>query len=384
MPTYPIEFTTDRGPQSLQFTLDDDRPLRSQVNRIIEEIRLSGVELRGRHDERLTIFWNGVEVDAARTPRELKLRPDRAIELRMVAQRRKVQVTEPPVEPFIPKGGYAGALTGAGGALIAWLAGTFFNDLGGLVASTTSLDIGMAMLLGGAIGMAVLSGDARRTGLGAVRWAVAGAGLGVLGGGLGGALGVTIVQLFSQLEWHGFVISRVLGWAACGAVIGLALGVRWIRENRHRVVDSLGFGALAGAVGGASILLPGPADFWQILAMMLVGAGIGYGVCGPALQRADAILDLESVEGKPVHLSGVLEWAVENGSQIPLTDEVIVAYEDGACQVLRPFSAEGRPESVVTVGGRKADDGTVIRNGDRLEVDGGWRLRFRRRRSGVA
>lgn len=383
MPTYPIEFTTDRGPQSLQFTLDDDRPLRSQVNRIIEEIRLSGIELRGRHDERLTIFWNGVELDAARTPRELKLRPDRAIELRMVAQRRKVQVTEPPIEPFTPKGGYAGALTGAGGALIAWLIATLFDDLGGLIASPTSLDVGAAALLGGAIGMAVLYGEARRTGLGGIPWAVAGTGLGVLGGVLGGALGVVVAQLFSRVEWHGFLIGRVLAWAAFGAVVGSALGMRWIRDDWRRVVDGLGFGALAGAVGGASVLVPGPADFWQVMAMMLVGAGIGYGLCGPVLQRAEAILDLESVDGKPVRLSGVLEWVVEDGREIPLTDDVIVAYEDGTCQILAHPPAEGGSASVVTVAGRRADDGTVIRNGDRLDVDG-WCLRFRRRRSAAA
>jgi hypothetical protein len=383
MPTYPIEFTTDRGPQSLQFTLDDDRPLRSQINRIIEEIRHSGLDLRGRHDERLTIVWNGEELDAERTPRELKLRPDRAIELRMVAQRRKVQVTEPPVEPFLPKGGYAAALTGAGGALVAWLIMTFFDDLGRLIASLTSLDVAVATLLGGTIGMAVLYGDARRTGLAGMSWAIGGVGLGALGGVLGGALGVVVAQLLSRLEWQGFLIGRVLAWAALGAVVGLALGVRWIRDDRRRAIDGLGFGALAGAVGGASILLPGPADFWLVIAMMLEGAGAGYGVCGPALQRAEAILDLESVDGKPVRLFGVLEWVVENGREIPLTDDVVVAYEDGTCQVLAPPPTEGGSASVVTVAGRRADESTVIRNGDRLEVDG-WCLRFRRRRSAAA
>ena len=380
MPTYPIEFTTDRGPQSLQFTLDDDRPLRLQVNRIIEEIRLSGVELRGRHDERLTIVWNGVELDTDRTPRELKLRPDRAIELRMVAQRRKVQVAEPPVEPFVPKGGYAGALAGAGGALAAWLIATLFDDLGGLVSSFTSLDVAVAMLLGGTIGTAVLFADARRVGLPGVGWAIAGAGLGVLGGVLAGALGVGVAQLLSRLEWNGFVIGRVLAWAGLGGVIGSVLGLRWVRDDWRRIVDGLGYGALAGAVGGASVLIPGPADFWQVMAMMLVGAGIGYGVCGPALRRAEAILDLENVDGKPVRLSGLLEWAVENGSEIPLTDDLTLAYEDGTCLVLATPSSERESRSVVTVAGRRADDGTVIRNLDRLEVDG-WRLRFRRRRS---
>jgi hypothetical protein len=116
---------------------------------------------------------------------------------------------------------------------------------------------------------------------------------------------------------------------------------------------------------------------------MLVGAGVGYGVCGPALQRAEAILDLESVDGRPVRLFGVLEWVVANGREIPLTDDVAVAYEDGICQVLASSPDEGGSASVVTVAGRRADDSTVIRNGDRLEVDG-WCLRFRRRRSAAA
>jgi hypothetical protein len=86
------------------------------------------------------------------------------------------------------------------------------------------------------------------------------------------------------------------------------------------------------------------------------------------------------VDGKPVRLSGLLEWAVGNGSEIPLTDDLTLAYEDGTCLVLAPSSSEGEATSVVTVAGRRAEDGTVIRNLDRLEVDG-WRLRFRRRRS---
>jgi hypothetical protein len=383
MPTYAFEFTTDRGPQSAQFTLDDDRPLQSQINRIIEEIRLSGSELRGRHDERLTIVWNGAELDAGRTPRELKLRPDRAIELRMVGQRRKVQVTEPPIEPFMPKGGYAASLTGAGGALTAWLLATTLDDVGGLVRSTAYLDVAVATLLGAAIGAAVLFGDAKRTGEGAAPATITGAGLGGLGGALGGAVAVALAQLMVTLPWHGFLIGRVLAWAVFGAVVGIALGVRWVRDDPDRVLDGLGFGAMAGAVGGTAMLLPGPADFWQVMAMLVVGAGVGYGVCGPVLQRSAAILDLESVDGKPVGLFGLLEWSVEEGREVPLTDDVSVAYEEGICQVLARPPSDGGALSVVTVAGRRAEDRTVIRNGDRLEVDG-WRLRFRRRRSAAA
>ena len=381
MPTYAFEFTTDRGPQSAQFTLDDDRPLQSQINRIIEEIRLSGTELRGRHDERLTVVWNGAELDAARTPRELKLRPDRAIELRMVAQRRKVQVTEPPVEPFLPKSGYAAALTGAAGALAAWLLVTTLDDVGPLLRSVRYLDVAAATLLGAAVGAAVLFGDAKRTGEGALVGALAGAGLGGLGGALGGAASVALAQLLSAVPWHGFLIGRVAAWAVLGVVVGAALGLRWVGDDPRRTFDSLGFGAVAGVVGGAVILLPGPADFWHVFAMALLGAGVGYGACGPALHRATAILDLESIDGQLIGLFGLLEWAVDEGRVLALTDDVSVAYEDGVCQVRAQEHADGTSASTVAVAGRRAADRTVIRNLDRLEVDG-WCLRFRRRRSG--
>lgn len=381
MPTYAFEFTTDRGPQSAQFTLDDDRPLQSQINRIIEEIRLSGTELRGRHDERLTVVWNGAELDGARTPRELKLRPDRAIELRMVAQRRKVQVTEPPVEPFLPKSGYAAALTGAVGALAAWLLATTLDDVGALLRSVRHLDVAAATLLGAAVGGAVLFGDAKRTGEGSLVGALAGAGLGGLGGALGGAASVALAQLLSAVPWHGFLIGRVAAWAVLGAAVGAALGLRRVGDDPRRTFDSLGFGAVAGALGGAVILLPGPADFWHVFAMVLLGAGVGFGTCGPALHRAKAVLDLESVDGQPVGLFGLLEWAVDEGRELALTDDVSVVYEEGACQVLARARADGASVSTVAVGGRPVADRTVIRNLDRLEVDG-WRLRYRRRRSG--
>jgi hypothetical protein len=381
MPTYAFEFTTDRGPQSAQFTLDDDRPLQSQINRIIEEIRLSGTELRGRHDERLTVVWNGAELDTSRTPRDLKLRPDRAIELRMVAQRRKLQVTEPPIEPFLPRGGYAAALTGAAGALAAWLLVTMLDDVGGVLRSVPSVDIAAAALLGAAVGGAVLLGDAKRTGEGAVVGSLAGVGLGGLGGALGGAASVALAQLLSAVPWHGFLIGRVVAWAVLGAVVGGALGMRWVRDDPRRTTDGLGFGAVAGVLGGAVILLPGPADFWHGFAMLLLGAGVGYGTCGPALQRATAILDLESMDGRPVGLFGLLEWAVDEGRELALTDDVSVVYEAGVCQVLARAPGRGAAGSSVAVGGRPAAERTVIRNLDTLEVDG-WRLRYRRRRSG--
>lgn len=380
MPTYAFEFTTDRGPQSAQFTLDDDRPLKSQVNRIIEEIRLSGAELRGRHDERLTIVWNGAELDLDRTPRELTLRPDRAIELRMVAQRRRIQVTEPPVESFVPKGGYAAALTGVGGALVAWLLSSTRDDLGGLLRSTSHLDVAVATLLGAAIGTAVLFGNAKRTGEGAMLGAITGAGLGGLGGVIGGATGVALAQLLAALSWHGFLVGRVLAWAVFGGVVGMALGMRGFRDDAQRVFDGLGLGAMAGVLGGTAAMLPGPADFWQLAAMLLVGAGIGYGTCGPALRRSAAILDLETVDGRPVGLFALLEWAVDEGRELALTDEVSVLYEQGTCQVVARTPRDGGSPSGVLVAGRRADDRTVIRNRDRLEVDG-WGLRFRRRRS---
>jgi hypothetical protein len=381
MPTYAFEFSTDRGPQSAQFTLDDDRPLQSQINRVIEEIRLSGAELRGRHDERLTVVWNGTELDAARTPRELRLTPDRPIQLRMVGQRRKLHVTEPPVEPFLPKGGYAGALTGAGGALLAWLIATLVDVLGGGGILAASPDVTMATLLGGTIGGIGFLGMAARGGLSGPLGLLVGTTLGAVGGAAGGAASVGAAQLASHLPWQAFVIGRIAAWVVFGAILGTVLGARWARQDLHRLADGMRFGALGGGCGGLCVtLLPGPADFWLIVAAMLLGAGIGYALCGPALRRAAAILDLESVEGKPIGLSGLLEWVVDEGTEVPLTERVTVGYEGGTCQLRLLAESASAPVETVMVGGRVAEDGMIVRNGDRLDVDG-WRLRFRRVRS---
>src|SRR4051812_19884979 len=120
MPAYAVEFTTDRGPQRVQFTLDGDRPLSPQVAQIVEELRQRGIFVQGGMDDELGAFWNGAELDEGHTPEELGINPSRPLELRI---RRPAQpiaseagALAPSDAPLFPKGAYAAALTGFGGA----------------------------------------------------------------------------------------------------------------------------------------------------------------------------------------------------------------------------------------------------------------------------
>ena len=102
MPAYSFDFATADGAQRVAFTLDDDRPLAPQLFQILEELRQRGLVIRGGPDEEIGAFWNGVDLDQARTPQELGLSPARQIELRMRPPPAKAapRPPEPPIVRF--------------------------------------------------------------------------------------------------------------------------------------------------------------------------------------------------------------------------------------------------------------------------------------------
>ena len=67
MPAYSFDFATADGAQRVAFTLDDDRPLAPQLFQILEELRQRGLVIRGGPGEEIGAFWNGVDLDQART-----------------------------------------------------------------------------------------------------------------------------------------------------------------------------------------------------------------------------------------------------------------------------------------------------------------------------
>ena len=164
MPVYVFEFvTSDARPQQRRFTLDDDRPMRPQVEHVLAELERAGLVLQGGPADELAVRWAGQEVDASRPPAALGVTPDRPIELRMQRRRAPVSIAAPPPPPeapptrFVPRGVYASAALGAAGAWAAWtLAGAPADgDPTSPLGTAPGLDALLALLFGVLVGAVV-------------------------------------------------------------------------------------------------------------------------------------------------------------------------------------------------------------------------------------
>ena len=384
MPAYAIEFTTDRGPQRLPFTLDADRALAPQLAQILEELRQRGLVVRGGPGDEAGAYWNGAELDQRRSPDELGISPSRPLEIRMrrAAPKAAPLPPEPPPRPFLAKGGVASAMAGVGGALVAWIIAGMWDDLGELLFSYQMLDLATATLLGTFVAGAVGAADAARNGRAILPSLLITAALGAVGGALGGFATVLITGLISPAAtMRTFLLLRIVAWGIVGAAVGGVIGLAYVRSEPRRMVDGLAWGVAGGLVAGLLYSLPGPSDLWNALAFTVFGAAIGAGLCGPALQRSHAILERELARGGPFRLFGIREWGLRPSSSVALRDggvEATVEGHDGAF-VLRPRSA-GSGAAAIRVGGQAVATGVRLRNGDVLDVAGA-RYVFRRLRA---
>jgi hypothetical protein len=379
MPAYAVEFTTERGLQRTQFTLDDDRPLGPQVRQILEELRGTGVVISGTAEDELSVVWGGRDLDTAQTPQTLGIFPQRTIELHMKRPARAVKV--PALAPFVPKGAYASAVSGMTGALLAWLVASTITDLSDALPTYARLDLAVGGMLGAFAGAFIAGSDALRTRTSFPLSALFGFALGLLGGLAGGAAGAGIGGILApRLTPSGFPIARIIAWAVLGAAIGLTLGMRWWQTDERRTADGAGYGALAGITAGLVYSLPGPSEFWQALACAIVGAGIGAGVCGPSLRRAVAILELERSGSAPIGLTRLREWGLSSGASVPLvrdgSTEASVVCDSTRCRIV-PVGGG------VRVAGKAVNAPIDLVNEDRISI-GDAQYRFRRRRRTTA
>ena len=383
MPAYAIEFTTDRGPQRLPFTLDDDRALAPQLAQILEELRQRGMVIRGGPGDEVGATWNGIELDARRSPAELGIGPTRPLELRMrrAAAKAVAPPPEPPPQAFLAKGGVAGAMAGAAGGIVAWIVTGLWGDLGDVLFSYQMLDLAAAATVGASIGFATCLTDAVRNRRGLVVAALVGLALGAAGGALGGFLAVVLSGLIaSEAAMRTFVLYRIAAWAAVGIAVGAFIGMAYLRSDRRRILDGALWGLGGGLLAGLIYSLPGPSDLWNAFAFAGLGAAVGAGLCAPALQRSHAIIEQEVARGGPFRLFGVREWGLRPSSALHLRDagvEATIESHDGAF-VLRPRAVTG--DGSVRVAGQPVTDGVRLRNGDLLELAGS-RYVFRRMRS---
>jgi hypothetical protein len=393
MPAYAFDFVTATGAQRLQFTLDDDRPLAPQLFQVLEELRQRELIIRGGPDEEVGAFWQSIDLDQTKTPQQLGLSPARPIELRMRrAPAKKPRAVEPPIVPFVAKGGAVAALAGFFGALIAWAIAASFVDLGDIVDDYAQLDGVVAIILGTCVGAAALGAaalrESSRRGAGRVALDVLlgtaiGAALGMVGGALGAvASSLTRGALAGSSSAAAFVGARVGAWALLGAALGVLLAVRYVRRDPRRLVDGLLAGLVAGALGGLVYCFPGPSDIWQLTAFLMVGAGIAAGLAAPALQRSAAILELESRRSRRVGALGLREWGLDESTDVSLQNDAsgaTVSWKGGRFAIL-PAAENTAP---VVVSGEAVRAPIYLRNGDVIDL-GDARFRFRRLRSAAS
>lgn len=381
MPAYAVEFTTERGLQRTQFTLDDDRPLGPQVRQILEELRGTGVVISGAAEDELSVVWGGRDLDTAQTPQALGLSPQRTIELHMKRRARAAKV--PALAPFVPKGAYAAAVSGMTGALLAWLLVSTITDLSDALPTYARLDLAVGGMLGALTGAFIVGSDALRTRASTPLGALFGLALGLVGGVAGGAAGAGLGGVLApRLSATEFPAVRIVAWAVLGVAIGLTLGMRWWQQDERRTVDGAGYGALAGIIAGVVYSLPGPSEFWQALAFAIVGAGIGAGVCAPSLRRSVAILELERNGAARIGLTRLREWGLISGASVALERDgsavATVVCEATRCRIL-PVAGGGG----VLVAGRSVSAPVELANEERIGV-GDAQYRFRRRRRATA
>jgi hypothetical protein len=378
MPAYAVEFTTERGLQRTQFTLDDDRPLGPQVRQILEELRGTGVVISGAAEDELSVVWGGRDLDTTQTPQALGISPQRTIELHMKRRARAAKV--PALAPFVPKGAYASAVSGMTGALLAWLIVSTITDLSDALPTYARLDLAVGGMLGGFAGAFIGGSDAVRTRTSLPLGALFGFALGLAGGIAGGAAGAGLGGVLApRVSPAGFPLVRIVAWAVLGAVIGLTLGMRWWTQDERRTTDGAGYGALAGVIAGVVYSLPGPSEFWQALAFVIAGAGIGAGVCAPSLRRSIASLELERTGRARVGLTRLRVWGLSRGSSIALERDgsavASVVCEATRCRIV-PMAGGGP----VLVSGKAVSAPLELANEDRIRIgDAQYRLRRRRR-----
>lgn len=182
-------------------------------------------------------------------------------------------------------GGFAGLLSWG---LTALLSATLLSTRPALA------DLTAAAILGLMIGLLTVAFSDKWSGNRVVaRYVVAGGGIGLVAGVLGGLAMIPVTQNLGDAFPF---LARLLSWTLVGSLIGLGLGLRWVMANKMRVVHACLGGLVGGAIGGSLFHVLGSRipDLTQALGFVLVGVGICFGVTLAPILLRDGILKFVS------------------------------------------------------------------------------------------
>ncbi len=182
--------------------------------------------------------------------------------------------------------------------------------------SSSLSDLSAAVLLGLMIGLLTVAFSDKWSGNRVVpRYVLAGGGIGLLAGLLGGLAMIPITSNLAEVQPF---LTRLLSWMLVGSFIGLGLGLRWVMANKMRVVHACLGGLIGGAAGGALFHVLGSRipDLTQALGFVLIGVGICFGVTlAPILLRDGILKFVSSGDGRAQAKFGRSgkEWELQQG-----------------------------------------------------------------------
>jgi hypothetical protein len=231
------------------------------------------------------------------------------------------------------RGVWASAVLGLTAGAISWGLSPQFTGLT-THAGASRLDQATMWLFGSLVGTAVFGGRARRAGTVPLAELITGAAL----GGTAALVATTMVEFVPPVSSSAtFVVLRAVAWAWCGLLTSAALGSVLPRRVKARLIETAVIGSAGGLIAGLIVALPGPAELWQAIAFVVLGAAIGVAVEWPAARRAVAMVDRTPRHGPVPGVVTLYESPLYDGGAVALGDATL-ACRNGQLALYPPKS----------------------------------------------
>ncbi len=356
MPAYTFEYVTDDGPCRETFSLDDDRPLGPQVQRVLSTLREKGVIVLGGRDDELFVEWNGARLDVALTPATLGLSAVRPINIRMkprsgVRPVRAQARSGAPRTRFVPLGVVSAAFAGALGAASAWTVLATLPTAANVAQDRDALGALLLLSSAGFFIALVQHGISKRMWFGA---------LGVcIGASLSTALAMAVTVAVASAGAP-FLVQRLIlvGTVGMLGAVTIALSAPQL-GSFPALLETAGIGMLAGLLSalGASIESLGVTS---ALAWPFLGGALGATSVWPRLRRAYALCELLPPRRSVLGTLAMHSYALPRAGTLQLGRGTTIVHEGG--DVL--WSAA----EPMLIDGKATRGNALVVNGDRVQL----------------
>ncbi len=205
------------------------------------------------------------------------------------------------------RGLYFATLAGAWGGLCAWAIAMLFTFLVQNRSIFWLPDTIQLVCFGLSVGIAVYL-QLDRAQLGKARFSSVG--FGMLFGGLGAVIAAALAfTLQRAVAPSSPILFRLAVWTICFSLISLAIGLRWARSNRPRVLHTYVGGLGGGLLGGLFFVFFAPhlSAGTSLCGLILAGAGTSFGAgIAPVLIRDGLMRFISSGDARAQNKLGKL------------------------------------------------------------------------------